>query len=47
MHIDVFIDGHKQTDVIEDRVNFLKTTQDLKPYMVEFEDDKNIKVKVY
>ncbi len=33
---DVFVDGHEQTDVVEDRKNFLKKMKELKPYMVEF-----------
>lgn len=44
---DVFIDGHERPDVVENRVNFLKVMEDLKPYMVEFEEDGTMKPKVY
>lgn len=44
---DVFIDGHERSDVVEDRTKFLKTIQDLKPFMVEFEPDGSMKPKEY
>ena len=44
---DVFIDGHEQPDVIEDRKKFLNTMKDLEPYLVEFEEDGSIKTKEY
>lgn len=43
----LFIDKHKHLDVIEDCVNYLKFMKDLNPYMVEFEENKIIKTKVY
>lgn len=44
---DVFVDGHERSDVIKDRVNFLKKMEELKPYMVEFEESGAMKPKVY
>lgn len=43
----VFIDGHERSDVIEDRNNFLKKMEELKPYMIEFEEDGAMKAKTY
>ena len=43
----VFIDGHERSDVIEDCNNFLKKMKELKPYMVEFEEDSAMKAKTY
>ena len=47
MKKDVFIDGHERPDVVEDRERFLKTMKELKPYLVEFEEDGIMKVKNY
>ena len=47
MRKDVFIDGHKRLDVVEDRNNFLTKIEDLKLYMVEFEEDGKMKPKDY
>lgn len=47
MRIDVFIDGHERSDVVEDRNNLLKKMEELKPYMVEFEEDGAMKAKTY
>ena len=44
---DVFIDRHKRTNIIEDQKAFLKTMSDLKPYLVEFDLERNIKKKIY
>ena len=44
---DVFMDGHERSDVVEDRSNFLKKMEELKPYMVEFNEDSTIKPKAY
>ncbi len=44
---DVFVDGHEQSDVVEDRANFLKKMEELKPYMFEFFEDGAMKPKVY
>lgn len=33
--------------MMEDCANFLKVIKDLKPYMVEFEEDGTLKPKVY
>lgn len=44
---DVFVDGHERSDVVEDRSNFLEKMEELKPYMVEFNEDGTMKPKVY
>ena len=44
---DVFIDGHKRLNIIEDCKNFLKKIKELKLYMVEFEKDGVMKAKTY
>ena len=36
---DVFVDGHERSDVVEDRKNFLQKMEELKPYIVEFEEN--------
>ena len=42
---DVFINGHERSDVVEVRKNFLKKMEELKPYIVEFEEDGTMKAK--
>ena len=44
---DVFIDGHERPDVVEDRNRFLAKMEELKPYMVEFNEDGAMKAKDY
>lgn len=44
---DVFIDRHERSDVVKDCTRFLKMMEELKPFMVEFEANGNIKPKVY
>lgn len=46
VHKDMFIDGHKRSDVVEDRNKFLTRMKDLKPYMVEFEENDAMKYKI-
>ena len=41
------MDGHERSDVVEDCANFLKTIEELKPYMVEFYENGTMKPKVY
>ena len=43
----MFIDRYKRSDVIEDCNNFLKKIEELKLYMVEFEEDGAMKAKTY
>lgn len=43
----VFIDGYKQLDVMENRNCFLIKIEELKPYIVEFNKDSVIKIKNY
>ena len=47
MRKDVFVDGHEHSDVVEDCINFLRKMEELKPYMVEFDENGAIKPKVY
>ena len=44
---DIFRDGHERSDVVEDRINFLRRMEELKPYMVEFDENGAMKPKVY
>lgn len=44
---DVFMNKHKQLNIIEDSKNFFKKMKELKPYIVEFEKDNIIKPKLY
>ena len=44
---DVFVDGHEWFDVVEDCINFLRRMEELKPYMVEFDENSTMKPKVY
>lgn len=44
---DVFIDEHKWSDVIEDWKNFLQKVEELKPYIVEFDENGAMKSKIY
>ena len=44
---DVFVDGHKQFDIIENRIHFLKKMKELKLYIVEFNENSTMKPKVY
>lgn len=43
----MFIDKHDQANVIEDHMNFFKRLKELKLYIVEFEKDDIIKLKIY
>lgn len=47
MKKDVFIDGHERSDMVEDCKRFLNKIEDLKPYLVEFNEDGTIKDKTY
>lgn len=44
---DVFIDGHKRSNVVEDCTRFLKKMEELKPFIVEFEANGDMKPKKY
>ena len=44
---DVFVDGHEQSDIVEDQINFLQKMEELKPYIVEFKENGAIKPKIY
>lgn len=43
----VFVDGHKRSDVIEDGKNFLQKMKEIKSYIVEFEENGAIKSQIY
>ena len=44
---DIFLDKHKQSDIVEDCVNFLKKMEEYKSYIVEFFEDDAMKPKIY
>lgn len=44
---DVFIDGYKRPDHVQDCKNFLKVMKELKSYLIEFNEDGIIKDKKY
>lgn len=44
---DMFVDGHERSDIVEDSTNFLRRMEELKPYMVEFDENDVMKPKVY
>ena len=46
MRKDVFIDRHERSDIVEDRKNFLGM-EELKSYMIKFEENGTIKKKIY
>ena len=43
----VFVDGHEWSNVVENCKNFLQKIEELKPYIVEFEENGVIKPKIY
>lgn len=47
IHKDVFIDEHERPDVVEDCEVFLEKIEELKSYMVEFDENSAMKPKVY
>ena len=44
---DVFIDSYERPDMVKDRNCFLTKIEELKPYMVEFNEDGAMKAKDY
>ena len=44
---DVFIDGYKRPDMVKDQNRFLIKIEELKPYMIEFNEDGAKKAKHY
>ena len=44
---DIFVDGHKRADIVEDCKNFLKKIEEWKLYMVEFYENGAMKPKTY
>lgn len=47
MHKNVFVDGHKQPDVMENQNCFLIKIKELKLYIIKFNKNGVIKVKDY
>ena len=43
----VFVDRHKQSDVVEDCKRFLNKMEELKTYLVGFNEDGAMKDKTY
>lgn len=43
----MFVDGYKQSDIVQNCSNFLKKIKEQKLYIVEFNKDDIIKPKVY
>lgn len=43
----MYINRHEWSDVIEDYKIFLNKIEEFKPYIVEFDKDNKIKLKVY
>lgn len=43
----VFVNGHERPDVVQDRRVFLQRMNELRPYIVEFEEDGRMKDKTY
>lgn len=44
---DIFLDKYKQSDMVEDYINFLKKIKKLKLYMIKFNKNDIIKLKIY
>ena len=47
MRKNIFVDGHEQSDIIENHKNSLQKMEELKPYIVEFEENGIMKLKIY
>lgn len=47
VHKDMFIDEHEQPNVVEDRRVFLYKIEEIKLYIVEFDENSTIKLKTY
>ena len=43
----VFTDGHKRPDVIENRRHFFEVMEELEPYLVEFDKTGEMMPKIY
>ncbi len=44
---DVFVDEHEWFDMVKKREQFLRTMKELKPYLVEFEENGIMKAQNY
>lgn len=47
MKKDVFVDGHKRSNVMENWKKFLNKIEELKSYLVEFDENSKMKNKIY
>ena len=47
MRKNIFMNEYKQSDLVEDQINFLQKMGELKPYIVEFDKNGVIKPKAY
>ena len=47
IHKNLFIDGHEHSNLVNDPNNFLTWMEDLKPHMVEIEENGEMKRKNY
>lgn len=43
----MFVDGHKQLNIIKDHINFLRKIEELKSYIVKFNQDGAMKPNIY
>lgn len=43
----IFVNGYERPDVVEDQKKFLHKVEELKPYLVEFNEDGIMKEKIY
>ena len=43
----MFINRHKQSNIVEDYLNFLKKIEKLKPYIIKFNKNGTMKLKDY
>lgn len=43
----IFVDRHKQCDIVKDYKNFFKKIKELKSYIIKFEENKIMKLKIY
>lgn len=47
LHKDIFVDRHKQSDVVEDQKNIPQNMKKLKFYIVKFNENGAMKPKLY
>lgn len=47
LYKDIFVNGHEQSNIVNNCKNFLKKIEEFKPYVMKFEKDDIMKLKVY